>query len=115
MIVQAARIVACSNGLDYRSLLGITEEMKNDEKLYYNKYFFESFISDFLQKLAQSNESKLFLTFSKPVENYLVIELGNFDPKINLKSKYGKAMLMLFKFDSSGFIENVLYSGVAYN
>lgn len=94
---------------------GITQELLNDNKAYIKKYFFESFRSDFLKKIAERNSSRLFLTFSKPVDNYLVAELGDFNPEINQKVKYGKGMLMFFKFDTSGIIEEVLYSGSAYN
>jgi hypothetical protein len=94
---------------------GINEELLTDDKAYYRKYFFESFKSNFLKKITERNSSKLLLTFSKPVENYLVVELGNFDPETNQKVKYGKGMLMFFTFHASGVIGEVLYSGAAYN
>lgn len=94
---------------------GINEELLTTDTGYYKRYFFESFRSEFLKKIIERNGSSLFLTFSKPIDNYLVVELGNFDPEINQKVKYGKGMQMFFAFDESGVIKNVLYSGAAYN
>lgn len=94
---------------------GISEKLLAVDTEYYNKYSFESFRSEFLKKISERNSSSLFLTFSKTIDNYLVVELGNFDPEINQKVKYGKGMQMFFTFDESGVITNVLYSGAAYN
>jgi hypothetical protein len=100
-----------SDTLKYR----ISEKLLTSDKEYYNRYFFESFKSEFLRNIVERNSSSLFLTFSKPIDNYLVVELGNFDPGINQKVKYGKGMQMFFLFDESGVITSVLYSGAAYN
>lgn len=115
-----------SNRVDFLSITGFKEdldstnfgigkELINNYKLYHEKYFFESFRSEFLRRIAEPNESKLFLTFSKPVENYLVAEIGNFDPELYQTKKFGLGMKIFFKFDSSGLIENVLYARSAYN
>jgi hypothetical protein len=94
---------------------GIDTTLINNARLYRVKYFFDSYRSDFLKKIIQQPmESKLFLTFSKPIDNYLIAELGNFDPDINVTTKFGKGLEMLFKFDSSGLIEAILYRGVTY-
>lgn len=94
---------------------GISEKLLAVDTEYYNKYYFESFRSEFLKKIFERNGSSLFLTFSKPIDNYLVVELGDFDPEINQRVKYGKGMQMFFLFDETGVIKNVLYSGAAYN
>jgi len=99
------------NGRDSR----INNDLLNDPNLYYKKYFFESFKSEFLDKIFQPNDSKLFLTFSKSVEDYLIVEIGNFNPEVNQKIKFGKGLLMLFEFDTLGVVKDVLISGAAYN
>lgn len=115
-----------SNRIDFIGISSFKERLKekkysiendliDDSGLYYKKVFFESFKSDFLENLIEHNNSKLYLTFSKPIKDYLVVELGDFDPAINLRVKYGKGMQMFFKFDSFGKIEDVLYSGAIYN
>ena len=91
------------------------DEESFDNNLYYKKYFFESYRSEFLKKLNVPNESKLYLRFSKPIENYLIAELGSYDPEIYRTAKFGFALLFFFEFDSNGLIENVLYSGLTYH
>lgn len=93
----------------------IDVELLDNSQLYYKKFYFESYNSDFLKRLVEQNSSNLFLTFSSPINDYLVVELGDFDPAINLRVKYGRGMQMFFKFDSRGRIEDVLFSGAAYN
>lgn len=94
---------------------GISQEFINDPYKYYEKYFFKSFRSDFLKRTMERNDSKLFLTFSKPVNNLLIAELGYTRPEVKEIRKFGLAIQFLFKFDSTGQIENVLYASTAYN
>ncbi len=117
------------NLFDKVSFLGITGFWKSlkekkylsDEKylsnadLYSDTFYFEPFESSFLKRLSWEGRGKLFLSFSKPIENYLVAELTEIDPKLFVIHKYGKAMQFFFKFDSLGVIEDVLYSGSVYN
>lgn len=93
---------------------GINEEFIHDSKLYYDKYFFEPFISDFLTKLKIENESQLFLTFSKSIDNYLVVELRNIDPLLSIKYKFGLGLEIFFKFDTNGIIERVICESTHY-
>ena len=93
---------------------GIETELNNDS-LYYVRYSFKSFRSEFLRKIRAPNNSKLFLTFSKPVDDYLVVELRNYDPEMDGNRKFGKALQLFFKFDSAGIIADVLFAGAAYN
>jgi len=115
-----------STRIDFMSISYFNEKLKNSDiilepellenpKLYHKKYYFDSYESTFLSKIAQSNDSKLYLTFSKPIEDHLIVELGNFYPALNSKVKYGKELAMLFKFDSSGLVREVLFAGSAYN
>jgi hypothetical protein len=114
-----------SDRIDFHSIRHFYEQLKSknlgisqdllDPSYFYKRYYFTSFNSVFLKKLLILNDSKLFLTFSKPFDKYLIVELGNFDPMLNRRVKFGKAMQVLFKFDSVGLVEDVLYSGVAYN
>jgi len=80
------------------------------------KYFFMPIKSEFLTGLKwENNSAKLFLSFSKPVGNYLMVELTDFDPELTGGRKFGNAMQFFFKFSSSGVIEDKLYAGSAYN
>lgn len=94
---------------------GINDSLLNNAKAYYKQYYFESFRSDFLRGLKFPKVSKLYLTLSKPVGDYLVAELSTFDPEQSQKIKFGKGLLFLFKFDEHGLIVDILYAGSAYN
>jgi hypothetical protein len=103
-----------ANKLD-SSVHGVSPDSAQNEKQYYEKYFFESYTSDYLEKLIFGSDAKLFLTFSRPVDDYLVAEIGNFDPKVNRKVKMGLGLKMFFKFGSDGSIQHTLYGVSAYN
>jgi hypothetical protein len=93
---------------------GISKELITDGKLYRDKYYFPSYYSAFLKKIAPVNGSKLYLTFSRPIDNYEVVEIGNVIPVMEGR-KLGKALRIFFEFDSDGTIEEVLYAGSVYN
>ena len=93
---------------------GISKELITDGKLYREKYYFPSYYSTFLKKIAPVNESKLYLTFSRPIDNYEVVEIGNVVPVMEGR-KFGKALRIFFEFDSDGTIEEVLYARSVYN
>jgi hypothetical protein len=83
--------------------------------LYLAKYYFQSYESKFLAKLLVSNESGIYLTFSRPLGNYIVAAMGNMNPEINGGvNKFGLSMTMLFEFDSLGIVSHVFYYGAAY-
>ena len=94
---------------------GINEDLLANAQEYRKKFYFEPYQSELLKNLVQRNQSKLFLTFSKPVGDWLVVQLAAFDPELKRTVKFGKAMLILFKFNSVGRIEDVMYAGAAYN
>lgn len=91
------------------------KEILSDANLFLKTYFFMPFESGFLKKLKWHNEAKIFLSFSRPVQNFLIAELTEFDPKLFGGRKYGRAMQFFFKFDLSGIVEDALYSGCVYN
>lgn len=89
------------------------ELLKNDSSSYHRKYFFESYESDFLEKLIEPNNSKLYLTFSRPFGNYLIVEIGDLRSK-DTKYRFGKGMHIFFRFDALGLIGDVIYAGSIY-
>ena len=94
--------------------LGINKELISNNDLYLAKYFFQPYESKFLDKLLISNDSGIYLTFSRPVGNYIVAAMGNMNPEINGGvNKFGLSMTMLFEFDSLGIVSHVFYYGAA--
>ncbi len=89
------------------------ELLKNDSSSYYKRYYFESYESDFLRNLIEPNSSKLYLTFSKPFGDYLVVEIGELFSKQS-NYRFGKGMHIFFRFNSLGLIEDVIYAGSTY-
>ncbi len=87
----------------------------NDNSLYYKQYYFESYEYSLLEKIIKPNSSELFLTFSKPIDNHLIIEIGYMNPKVYKEVKFGLVLQVFFTFDNSGLVEGVLYSRIAYN
>ena len=84
-----------------------------DSSSYFKKFYFESYESDFLKKLVEPNDSKLYLTFSKSFENFLVVEIGDLRSKTT-NYRFGSGMRIFFRFNSLGTIESVLYAGSNY-
>ena len=126
MPMYMRRFVTQASQIDFIGICDFTEKLNSkdfgvkkawisDCKLYKEKYYFESYISSFLKNLISENESKLFLTLSKPVDNHIIAIIGNCNPQINGLIRTGLGMKLFFKFDSTGMIEEVLYSSAAYN
>ena len=97
------------------SELGISQELIDNYNLYKEKYYFNRFESPFLKKLPSIANASLYLSFSKPVENYVTVVLGDRNPEWMPVRQFGIAMTFLFIFDSSGFIKRVLTHAAAYN
>lgn len=97
------------------SELGINQNLIDDYKLYKEKYYFDQFESSFLKALPSSSTGSLYLSFSKPVGNYVTAVLGDRSPKWTGVRQFGIAMTYLFIFDSSGFIKRVLTHAATYN
>jgi len=86
----------------------------NSRKYYEDKYF-NSYHSSFLKKMNWSNDSKIYLSFSRPTDNYLLAELTDLNPYLNRGRKSGHGMIVFFKFNSDGLVEDILYAGFVYN
>lgn len=92
----------------------IPDTQINSRKYFENKYF-NSYHSSFLKKMNWVNDSKIYLSFSKPTDNYLIAELTDLNPYLNRGRKSGHGMIVFFKFDSDGLVEDVIYVGFVYN
>jgi hypothetical protein len=97
------------------SELGISSELIESYDRFREKYHFSSFKSDFLKKIAEPNDSQLYLTFSKPIGNFLVVEIGSTDPEMIGVRQFGIGVTLLFIFDSSGFIQKTFDQYGVYN
>jgi len=95
--------------------VSISKELINDDKLFYKKYYFDPFKSHLLDSVIERNESKLYLTFSKPIENFLIAEILNFNSEMLRGAKYGRGVRMLFIFNSTGSIKNVIFNNALYH
>ena len=94
--------------------VGISKELITDEESFYRTYYFKSYKSRLLDSIIERNDSKLFLTFSNPIGNCLVVELLNFNTEMFRGRKFGRGVKMLFIFDTAGGIKNVLFNGLIY-
>lgn len=97
------------------SELGIEQKLIDSSQLYHEKLYFEPFESPFLKRMPSLKEAPLYLTFSKPVGNYAIVELNN--KRNNPKSirRTGLCMSILFIFDSNGFIMRTSIQSGVYN
>ncbi|MBN8687590.1 MAG: hypothetical protein J0M10_11235 [Chitinophagales bacterium] len=93
----------------------LDEKIITNPNLYYDKYYFTPYISSFLEQVKWQSESKLFLSFSKPIDNYLIAEITDFNPGKYGGSKFGKGMKMFIKFNTMGLVEDILYTGAIFN
>lgn len=89
------------------------ELLGTDSASYFKNFFFESFESDFLKKIAMPNNSKLYLTFSRPFDSFLIAEIGDLRSKTS-NYRFGSGLRIFFKFNESGMIEDILYVGINY-
>lgn len=90
-----------------------SDTLLNDSRSFYKKYYFDSFKSEFLENLMEQTDSKLFLTFSKPINDFLLAEINDFEPYGS--RRFGKGMTVFFKFDKTGLVQSVEFGGAAYN
>lgn len=94
--------------------IGIAFELVKDRNLYKEKFNFETYSLPYLKELIDRSDSRLILTFSKPIDNYLIAEF--LDSELNISDiKMGHALQFLFKFSEEGLIEKVLYATPHYN
>lgn len=93
----------------------LNDTLINNPNLYYKRHYFISYESDLLRQIKWNTESKLFLSFSKPIDNYLIAEITDFDPGKYGGSKFGKGMKMFIKLNTSGLVDEILFSGAVFN
>lgn len=104
------------NKIDY-SKCDLDKELIEDMYLYKEKYFFESFKIPLFRELVSENSSRLYLTFSKPVGNYLIAEFKVRDKNYKYDMpvlKNGPALHLLIFFND-GAISDVYTAGSYYN
>ena len=98
----------------YLKEIGISQDLISNPQLYKDKYYFKPYKSEFLSKIDEDSTSFIYLTFSKPIDNYIIVEFGNMNPKLYGVKQWGLGLSILFKFNSLGLIEDKLYYGAAY-
>jgi len=97
-----------------------TEEI-NNHSLYESKYWFDSFVSDYIDsnvsphdKCLKDSSNTLIITFSKPVNNYLIAEVcaekERFD-KCYVRI-WGRSLWIIFIFSSKNLLKKVYFSYV---
>lgn len=85
---------------------------------YRNKYQFESYTLPELKELSASNNSRLRLFFSKPIENILVAEfvyMMNMEGNYKTNTIFGRGYRLIFIFDDNNNINKALYTSIIYN
>lgn len=90
---------------------------QNDIKLLENKYFDATEVKG-IDKLIPVNNSKFYLFYSKPIQNYLVAELiliPTENEMDSLSNKQGPAMNIMFVFDEDDIVQKVYVSSSYYN
>lgn len=70
------------------------------------KFQFTSYKLPLLENLVIFPDSKLFLTFSEPAENFLMARITTYIPNIRM----GQVMYVLFIFDENDVVEDVILS-----
>lgn len=101
----------------YIVYLPIPKVGQSDIKLLENKYFDTTEVEE-IKKLIPVNNSKFYLFYSKPIQNYLVAELLLIPTKNEidaLSNKQGPAINILFIFDEDDIVEDVYISQSYYN
>lgn len=71
-----------------------------------------------LKKLVPNTDSKLYLIFSKPIDNYLIAEfmIKTSNHEIDISTlKRGPVLHLLIFFDENGLVEEVHTSGSYYD
>ncbi len=94
---------------------GFQSETLKEEGGYRQKYSFETFTNDNLNKILPKNEESLHLYFSRPIGNTLIVEITNIGLDDNLSIRFGKGFRILFFFNDEGLVERVFSSTFVYN
>lgn len=98
-----------SKYIKFMPINDFTEEDSNRAKSYREKYFFKSEENLLLEKILPKSDSKLYLIFSKPIDNYLCAEfILNTGFEIDLVDNInGPVMRLMFIFDNNNVIKEV--------
>ena len=97
------------------SELGLEQNLIDSSNLYRKNFYFEPFESPFLKRVSFRKDSHLYLTFSKPIANYVIVELNNKRNNPRSMRKTGLGMSILFIYDSNGFIVRTSIQSGVYN
>ncbi|MEM7374971.1 MAG: hypothetical protein AAF587_40635 [Bacteroidota bacterium] len=78
---------------------------------------FNPFGNPILAGIIEKNDSRLFLTFSKPIDSFLLAEITLYDPGdySDTFPRHGTIMQILFKYNSQNLVEEVLTAVVHAN
>ena len=93
---------------------GISTDLIYNPQLYDSIYYFEPYTIPLLDNVLSKNNSKIYLTFSKPINNYVVAEImynhyqNPYDQSTNIYFKSGTHISFIFFFDSNGMIKDVV-------
>src|SRR5690606_33401608 len=93
----------------------IIEINKNEHRI---KYYFDMYENELFNELFPKNQSKIYLLFSKPIDNYLVAEfmINSTGEEIDLSlNKQGPAMHVLFIFGENGIVKDAYIASSYYN
>jgi hypothetical protein len=105
------------NKIDYNTI-GIDSVLVNNIKSYSEKYYFEPYESIFLKELNIKSNSNLYVSFSNPIENYLITEIRIDNNDIlngTTDLKRGPTLEVLFIFNEEGLVEKVYTASTYYN
>ncbi|MFN8292060.1 MAG: hypothetical protein U0U70_17535 [Chitinophagaceae bacterium] len=94
---------------------GIEKETIAYEKMFFKKYNFEPYKSSYLEKIFTKNSSRYFLTFSRIINNILLVEILNFENHPKGIRRIGSGVKILFHFDQTEVISKYQITSVHYN
>ena len=116
-----------SNRIEYLDIYHFQSDLRKDncgiDSIYIEdihaheeEYSFPPFYDERFRKIIPPNKGKLYLIFSKPIDNYLIARIIFDSPEaLGHQTNVGKVMPIFFKFDEEGLIEKVFYTFYAYN
>jgi hypothetical protein len=113
-VIEFLDILEFKDKLNYDSL-SIDKTTFMNDRLFYEKNHFDTFESVFLGQIIEKNSSKYYLTFSKPFGNLLIVEMLNFENRINRVRRFGSGVKILIHFNNNGLIGGVYFNTVMYN
>lgn len=113
-LVEFVEITEFKNKINYDSV-PVERTVFTDDRLFYSKYHFEPFKSDFLEALFEKSQARYTLTFSIPIGNILLVEVLNYENLANRARRFGTGVKILFVFDTRGVIASADLNTIVYN